>query len=560
MKTPTWLSTIGGPNALSIWTWLLSLIWTVAVIGLLEPLQQGRFTYGWLFAVIASQAIIGLALWVAIRAVLPKPGNRPRPAAVLAVLIALGVVRAVTMQAASNITNYDDGFTLADRLVFGIGYSLVFGVLIALVVDGARTHATTIAHLRSAQEELKADLDRDATELDRLHEDLVRDVQDELLAGLSQSDLAPEHIRGWARDVVRRLSHELAELADAPGERDRPFELEPSSVPVSDRVKLILSAMRPPPIPGVLAIVQSLAFLVLLQYESPDIALAHATIGAAFITAALLIFTRVYRPATRPVANAALIAVGLTAMATISVLGTDVLVRALFPAANSYPIYIVSILIISLALSTYQAVRSKQMTAEEVLAQTVRELIAERQRVETAIRSARSRSSKFLHDSIQGILYAAALSESPASKVRQDIARAFQEFTEPAAAPTPVEMRANFDRIVDMWGNVLELTVSIDETTAIDAFSHIPTSHRVIEATSEGLTNAAKHGRTGPVHLHLITTDSNDLLVVIDSPGRLDPGQSPTLGLQRLNELANNWSLTSDGASTRLQVAIQRSR
>jgi len=555
MKTPTWLSSIGGPNALSIWTWLLSLIWTVAVTGVLEPLQQGRFTYGWLFAVIASQTIIGLALWVAIRAVLPKPGNRPRPYAVLAVLIALGVVRAVTMQAASNITNYDDGFTLADRLVFGIGYSLVFGVLIALVVDGARTHARTMAHLRSAQEELQADLDRDETELDRLHEDLVRDVQDELLAGLSQSDLAPEHIRGWARDVVRPLSHELAELADAPREGDRSFELEPSSVPVSDRVKLILSAMRLPPIPGVLAIVESLAFLVLLQYESPAIALAHATIGAAFITATLLIFTRVYRPTIRPVANAALIAMGLTAMATISVLGTDVMVRAFFPAPNSYPIYIVSILIISLALSVYQAFRSTQTAAEEVLAQTVWELIAERQRVETAIRSAQSRSSKFLHDSIQGILYAGALSEASPSTIRKDIIAAFTAFKEEPTERTPQDRRASLDRLLDMWSAALDVQFSIDDESRRVLFDSQQATEQLLAALSEGLTNAAKHSIALTVLVD-VSSSEEGILLTVTTQGRIAQGALAGLGSRRALGAADQWSITSTHNRTVLTAQL----
>jgi hypothetical protein len=151
MTRPKLLSAVGGPNGLSIWTWLISLVFTVLITGIVEPLEQSTVNLQWLAAVLTSQAILGLGIWIAIPAVLPKAGQPSRQIAAITVLVVLGAIRALTMQAGSVLSGYDDGFSLTDRLVFGIGYSVIFGILIALVVDGARTHIATVRHLRGAQ-------------------------------------------------------------------------------------------------------------------------------------------------------------------------------------------------------------------------------------------------------------------------------------------------------------------------------------------------------------------------------------------------------------------------
>lgn len=550
-----WLSIVGGPNALSVWTWVVSLIWTLSATGILEPILQGRFTLAWVIVTLISQSLIGLGLWMAIKAVLPRQGQRPRPLAVIGVFVALGVLRAVTMQIGAGVTNFDDGLALTDRLVFGIGFSVVFGILIALVVDGARTHARTMGQLRSAQSALEEELDRDEQELEHLHEELIETTQRDLLRALETSDLTPDEIRSWARDVVRPLSHELAARAARPEGNHPERDLVPTSVPLRERVSQLAESMRPPATLALVGIAESLAFLVAFQYESPAIALAHAVIGAVLITALMWPFTRIYRPSRSAFMNAFVITLGITIVASVAVLGDDFIVRTLFPAANTYPLYVTSIVLIGLGLSVYQAVRAVQDAAEAELAITVGDLVEQRQSTARAIRAAQSRASRFLHDSIQGILYAGALSGAPATDVRRDVISAFEDFSQPVPEPTRAELRNRFEQLIAMWQHALDVQVSVDDETVDAIFIDPQTTDRLLSVISEGLTNAAKHSTGSTVFIHLQAAEGGTTITVTTT-GAMDPTVQRGLGSKNLAAVAPQWSLGSDGNITVLTATV----
>ena len=555
MKRPYWLSIVGGPNALSIWTWVVSFVWTVSTTGIFEPMLQGRFSLAWVTVTVISQSLIGLGVWITIKAVLPRQGQRPRPLLVISAFVALGVLRAVTMQVGAEVTDYDDGLTLTDRMVFGVGFSAVFGILIALVVDGARTHARTMGQLRSAQSALEEELRHDEQKLEHLHEEFVHETQQELLGALETSDLTPDQIRAWARDVVRPLSHELAALAAEPDVNQGEREPTPTPVPVRERLIDIAVTMRPPATVALVAIAESLAFLIAFQYESPAIALTHAVIGAVLITALMWLFTCIYRPIRSAFMNAFIITLGIAIVASVAVLGDDLIVRTIFPAANTYPLYVGSILLIGLGLSIYQAVRAVQSTAEADLAITVGDLVDQSQHTARAITGAQSRASRFLHDSIQGILYAGALSGASAAHVRREIVRAFEDFSQPVPEPTNGELRASFDQLIAMWQHALDVQVSIDDETMDAVFTDPQTTERLLSVISEGLTNAAKHSTGSTVLIHLQLAQAGTT-ITITTYGAMPPTAERGLGLGNLAAAARHWSLRSDGNTTVLTATV----
>lgn len=555
MKRPHWLSVIGGPNALSIWTWLISVIWTVSVIGVLDPLQQGSFTVTWLLAVIASQGMVGIGLWVAMKTVLPGQGDPPRPFATISVLASLGALRAVTMQMGSIVTEHQDQYSLADRLVFGISYSLIFGILVALVVDGARTHASTMGHLRAAQIALNDELASDEREVDGLHEDLVRDTQEQLLTALSATDLTPEQIRGWARDVIRPISHELASTPDEFEPEQQNLVVAPTSVPIQERARRVGMSMRPPSPLTLVVITESLAFPIAFQYESLEIAVAHTAIGSVFILVTMLIFSRLYRPASSALANFLRIVLGTIAVAGAAVFATDLIVRWIFPSANSYLIYVVSILLIGLALSIYPAIRSTQDDAEAEIAMVIGVLIQRRQENARAIRLARIRASRFLHNSIQGILYAGALSKSDPRDIHRDVLHAFESFAQPVPTATPADLRARFDDLIELWRHALDVQVKIDDDADELLFRDSHRTERVLSVISEGLTNAAKHSTGASAVVHLETSDQV-IVLTVTTPGGLATEMTPGLGSRHLTAATNQWSISGDSRSTVLTAHI----
>jgi len=555
MTYPKWLSACGGPNALSIWTWLASVVFTVSITGIVEPLQAGSFNLPWLAAVVTSQAILGIGVWFAITFVLPKEGQAPRPLAVFATLVLLGAIRAVTMQAGSELSDYNDGFSITERLVFGVGFSVVFGIVLALVVDGARTHISTMQQLRGAQEIVTNETRSDERQLDQLHEGIVSHVQQQLLDALSQSDLKPQMIRAWARDIVRPLSHELAEVARNRAEVEPAMDLPRVKVYPWERAQQVAASMRPPSAIALVAIAESLAFLVLLEYESLLVALAHVSLGSVFILLTMWLFGVLYRPTRHYLLNAASIALGLTAVAVISVVGTDLLVRFLSPASDSYRLYIVSIVFLGLTLSIHRAVREIQNEAEANLTETVSRLTEHRQRVQASLRSAQASASRFLHDSIQGILYAGALSGAQPADIRQDVVRAFREFAEPVTHPTRDQQRARLDQLIEMWDQAFPVEACFNDSVVTTILDDPELTDRLIDVLSEGLTNAAKHSLASGAVVSIDQLD-NAIIVTVTTPGCLADRAAAGLGTRSLTNSSAHWTLQEESHSTVLTAHL----
>ncbi len=553
---PPWIRVVGGPNTLSLWTWLVSLVWTVSVTGLLVPIGEGNVSLPWLGAVAGSQMVLGIGVLLAIRFALPTTVGKPRPVLMLSIFVVLGITRAVTMQIGAELTSYDDGFTLIDRLVFGVVYSVVFGILIALVVDGARRHSSVMAHLRGAEQALDVELRKEESELDRLAQDLVIDVQDRLLAALSDSQLTPEEIRAWARDVVRPLSHELNDDARELGARRDDPELPALKTPLRERAAQIASALRLPSALALAGVAESLAFLLVFQFESPALAATHALVGSGVIVASLWLARQIYRPSTKPSVNLLAVVAAVTFVGIVNVFGTQLVVRFLFPEAATYPLYVVTVILIGLALSLYQAIRLQQGRAEDLLTQAVQQLIARRREVATAIATAHTQAARFLHDSIQGILYAAALRGSPAAEVQQEVEAAFANFSHDRAEHEQLDPRQSLDDLIQMWSTAIPVTLDITDDAARTIFADTSATEALVDVISEGLTNAAKHGTRGHVTV-LVDTEADAAMVTITSPGMLVGATQRGIGSRALDAATSAWTLSGTADTTVLRAVVK---
>ena len=138
MNAPGWLVQVGGPNAITRWTWVGSIIATVASAGLSDLESPGSIPPEWWLVLLTSVMILGLSMWLLKHTVLPggrlAGSKQSRPAVAMTAFIGFGIERAVTLTIGASIIGFDERFTFVDRLVFGIAYSIVFGALIALVV------------------------------------------------------------------------------------------------------------------------------------------------------------------------------------------------------------------------------------------------------------------------------------------------------------------------------------------------------------------------------------------------------------------------------------------
>lgn len=558
MNAPGWLVQVGGPNAITRWTWVGSIIATVASAGLSDLESPGSIPPEWWLVLLTSVMILGLSMWLLKHTVLPggrlAGSKKSRPVVAMTAFIGFGIERAVTLTIGASIIGFDERFTFVDRLVFGIAYSIVFGALIALVVDNARSHRQamgSLAHARQAFEDVLNQWKQARTLIDT---EFLDQVSARLSTELAKGSLTPDDMRELAIEVVRASSHELAETHIDLGAR----ESEPPTAPrerLSKRLAMRTRAMRPPSPFAWVVIVETIAFALVTVYESPAVALVHVFVGGVLTGGGAWLFTRIYRPMRSGVANASLILGGIVVISLLAVLVTAALVHIAYPEAASYPAYVVTFVIVGLGLSIYGSTQRLRIEAEGHSADAVRHLSTQ---VESAMRDVeghRQRVAKFLHGPIQGILYSAALRGAGAGEVNEQIAQAFSAFTESAPDDTSEVLRNRFNTVLESWSEVLDLNVIIDPVAAELAFGERLRCDALIDVMSEGLTNAVKHGVGCQATIEL-QSRQGALMVKVTSRGVVGPRGQVGLGSRILNDVTANWAMAAEDDLVTLTARI----
>jgi len=74
-----WWFQIGGPNALSIWSWVITLPMAMGVSLTFEPEASDRDRLLWTGYVLAVQVLLGALMWIAARTLLPRETGHSRP-------------------------------------------------------------------------------------------------------------------------------------------------------------------------------------------------------------------------------------------------------------------------------------------------------------------------------------------------------------------------------------------------------------------------------------------------------------------------------------------------
>lgn len=559
MNAPGWLLQVGGPNAITRWTWVGSVVANVASAGLTELESPGSVPSEWWLVLLTSVLILGLLMWFVKYTFVPggrlAGSKRSRPVVAMAAFIGFGIERAVTLTIGASIVGFDERFTFVDRLVFGVAYSIVLGSLIALVVDSARNHRRAMESLAQARQAFESVLEQQKEARSVIDTDFLDQVSARLSAELAKDSLTPTELRGLAVGVVRASSHELA---DAQIDVGVP-ELGPSAPyreRLSERLAMRARAMRPPSPFAWVAIVETIAFALVAVYESPAVALVHVIVGGVLTGGGAWLFTRMYRPTRSGIANVGVILAGIVVVSLLAVLVTAAMVHIAYPEAAEYPAYVVTFVLVGLGLSMYGATQRLRVEAEIRSADAVRRLSKQ---VESAMRDVdghRRRVAKFLHGPVQGILYSAALRGASPEEVNEQVGQAFAEFAESATDDTAEALRARFEKVVESWGQVLDLQVSVDPDAAQRAFSERMRCEALIDVVSEGLTNALKHGVGREVVIELQAQDGA-LTVQVTSRGAGAPRGEGGLGTRVLTDATESWTLATEADHVALTARIE---
>ncbi|MGG7465724.1 ATP-binding protein [Plantibacter sp. YIM 135347] len=221
------LRRLGGRDALTVWSWLVTAPFVVAILGGegidRSPIEDGGpGTWAGVAIVVQAHVLTGV-LMLAIRSVLVAlPAGRVRGWTALGGFAVIGLTRPAFIGAVAVANGVEPpAGDLGIRIAVNVVCSVVGLGLIAIVVSGLRDAARARRRLRDARNAMLQCTAADDAALIAVRRAHLDDLEHRILDALDRSPLRPEDptaaarlLRGLSEDVVRPLSHELLELAE----------------------------------------------------------------------------------------------------------------------------------------------------------------------------------------------------------------------------------------------------------------------------------------------------------------------------------------------------------
>lgn len=545
----TWLrlaSQIGGPNALTIWTWLITLPLTVMVSSVYsEPPTLGEVVT-WSAALVLIQGVLGLVMLLARVTVLPKGARRPRPVTALAVFAGLGFARAELLTFAQERLGLGS-FDETERLVFNIIAALVVYSVIAVVVDEFKSDAAIVRRLASAQSTLKALREQETTSLQEMDARILSDVGLAVERELASEGVDGARIREISESVVRGVSHELVQPSSPEGSSATRAQ------PWWQTLAAIVQRMRVPPPLAVVIPIHAAAIGALTVRYGASFALWNAILGSMTTIVGLWLMRR-YIPLPRAaVPRLTVLVAGISLVGTVAVPVNAWVMTELFePYAIPLLPTVVAIVGIALLVSMGIAVAEGRADRRAEMTQAVANEVQETTRIQGLIDERRRAAARFLHGSVQNELVAASLRGDSPEQVRSTLESLFSSYV---SGEPDGQAREALEGLLGSWSAVLEVTSLVDE----DVWSVIaadPTRGKLlVDVVSEGLTNAVRHSSDRVVDVR-VRAEGDCVIVRVASLGLPASGSVAGIGLTDLRERGAQPTLTLNEDSTVLEAVV----
>ena len=577
-----WIARAFGDNAITVWSWLLTLPFAVTVMAGYEFLHIGRPAYRAFLVALAVHVLLGGVLLAARFTVLRPGRGRHRALTALVLFAAIGVVR--PLLAVAIATEFGLVATPGDALsrsTINVVSAIVMLPLIAVVVDILREHGDVQRRLtaaRAALEERRVDADR---RVDELRVEFATTIAQRIDAavGTVGGELAAADaallLRRISDDVVRPTSHELfrdpgsVDVDDSPPGESRSRSTTPAepvrTVRLAERLRRVASGLQPDP-----PIVITLVYLVLVfphfitTYGFMVTIIQTPIIGGIYLAgnaATFVIGSRIGSALWRITAIVACYA----GVALLAALQNSAALTVFGYRAEFYWAEVASYPFVAIVIAVIRSVSVQLHSDEDALAGSLREQVRLASLAQRRLADVRLRMSHVLHSTVQAELIAASLglrsdagtgpdastvvAETIAGIKRDLLARIREE---------PPPARAGIEGILTLWGSALEIAVD----AADDVWEHLdddPTrAAAVVDALSEGLTNAVRHGRGIAVALRITHDAEQDLVVVeLRSEGTIAESSSADgIGLAALRRTASGLSLRTDDQHVVLTVVV----
>lgn len=529
VSTRRLLARATGRNAISWWTWIITFPFAMTVMSGLQYVDNGRSLGAGAAVAAVEHLAIGVAL-LAAYGVLRVTPDRVRPVVVLLLFAAVGVVRPFLFLASASLLGIPaEPGDLGMRSAINIVISLSVFSLIAIGVDLVRDHRGVYRRLNAARQAAEADersaLGRirnlRATSVDAVLAAIEDAAAPAMLAGIEPAD-ASRLLRTLAKDIVRPASHELYEGGDAPEQTELG---EPSPPGRADWLPSVFSGMRAaPPLPTAALFVGMVAPFAVDAYGF-RVALVQAPAAFVLLLLGNLAVARVSSRIARPAARVVTVLVGYVAVGVVLTVESELLLRGagFSPELVVFQAFVYPFVAAAVAFVSSLSVRVRADQSE--LEESMQEAVEAAARVRAEYDHERASIARLLHSGVQSELIASALSvgmsgASPAeasAAVRDAVERIRNELR---GARPKTDARTRIRMLADSWRSAMALEVRIDDAVW-DRLADDRRCEAVVDAMSEGLANAVRHGDGSPVTLEVDGSPSGGVLVIVTSGGEL---------------------------------------
>ena len=550
-----------GPSAVTIWTWLVTAPIALTVMSGLQYVTGGP----WAVVAVATveHVAVGLLL-IVLRLLLMIVPMAIRAGVVIVGFAMIGVLRPLLFLAAGAVLHIPVvAGDLGGRILINVVTTVAMFSLIAVAVQLARDHVGVYRRLRSAQEASARDAERAAARVQQLRHSAVDAVLEQLERATSDAAIQGIHpteaatlLRGLAEEVVRPASHRIYdEPIVSPGDGavlDDAADVRP--VPPREWIASVFGAMQAaPPLPlAVLFVILVLPFGIWqygVLFMLPPLVCGFVVLVGG--NAAMVPLVRRTPPALRLVvllAGYGLVGVLLSATSELVVrlLGGDPEL-VWFEAAT----YWIVGCAVAFVTSLTARVRRDQSELEAAIQSNIHAAAATR----SALEHERAALARLLHSGVQSELIAAALAvgsgsgEDASDELRDVVDTIRAELRAPRIEPEAADRIA---ALVESWGSAIPLRSSIGDIW--DRLREPSRAEAVVDAISEGLANAVRHGDGTPVTLEVTPSAPHGVAVLVVSGGVLSSAR-PGIGLRQLAE-HGEVELRESAGRVELAVAI----
>ena len=522
-----WLDRIGGQNALTIWSWILTLPLGL-VIGLSSLVGASiAQMLQWAAVILAVHVVLGAFMWLATVLLLPHRPRASRPITAIAVFFTLGILRALLLTAIEPYLGIASS-SLQTRLMTNALGGVIALALIAVFVDDFRTDVAIRERIESARAALERLRQSESETLRAADLDVLQDLHAVLESELQQNEGSPQRIREISEAIVRPMSHLLA---------DDDVVTVPSTVSERRRIGAavtgLLTSMQMPPALAMTGLVELLAFGSAVAGWGWGVGVANLVIGGGMLALGCWVLDR-YVPLPRGViARPLVILVLLVLLGAGATAGVTAFINAFIgPFRNIVPVGTSLIVVVGILASLWVAAMKERQQRQLALMSATAEEAAEVARLHSEIRKRRAAASDFLHGPIQSQLVASALKGESNEDVIAVLAERFAEY---GTTPLDKTARSEFDASLAAWAGVLEISFSASDAAWEVLENDLLRRRLILDALSEAFTNSLRHGSSREIRVNIDATRDR-IHLTVSSIGVLRSTGGGGTGLARLRD------------------------